>query len=139
MKQHRWPFVVVVAVLAVILVMWAPAQVQEQVPDVIRAKRFQLVDDLGQLRAELHLGDIDGSGNLRLYDAEGRIRVKVGTSVDGSTGLLLLNDDIEPAVEVFVSKAEGVRVELFGEDGTTRIIRPWAPMPSLRTPDSSWP
>jgi hypothetical protein len=90
------------------------ATAAEQDLEIIRAQRIQLVDADGQLRGELHLGDVDGSGNFRLFDGAGRIRVKLGTSLEGATGLLLMDDSIEPAVRLLVDQPKGPRLEIGG-------------------------
>ena len=64
-------------------------------PKVIRAQSFELVDTRGEVRLQLHLGE-DGSGNLRIRDGNGKVRVKLGTSAAGSTGLLLMDQSVDP-------------------------------------------
>jgi hypothetical protein len=91
-------------------------------PKVIRAQSIELVDDKGQVRAQLHLG-VDGSGNLRLKDASGRVRIKLGTSVAGATGLLLMDQSIEPAISLVTGK-EGTSITLVGPGDTRRVIGP---------------
>jgi hypothetical protein len=47
--------------------------VAEPVPEVVKAKRFELVDSEGKVRAALALHE-DGSPGLCLCDEEGRVR-----------------------------------------------------------------
>jgi len=125
MTPNRWWYALVGALPAFGLGAWvASLSAQPAALDVVRARSFQLVDDRGQVRGELHLGGIDGSGNFRLFDASGRVRVKLGTSVDGNTGLLLLNDDMKPAVTIGVSKAEDAAMTVTSRSGQIRVIKP---------------
>lgn len=48
-------------------------------PKVIRAQSIEPVDARGEVRLQLHLGEY-GSGNLRIRDGNGKVRVKLGTS-----------------------------------------------------------
>ncbi len=91
-------------------------------PEVIRAQSIELVDARGEVRLQLHLGE-DGSGNLRIRDGNGRVRVKLGTSAAGSTGLLLMDQSVEPAVWLVADKS-GSRISLLGPDGKRRAITP---------------
>jgi hypothetical protein len=79
-------------------------QAQEKNPGVLRAQAIELVDKQGQVRAQLHLGE-DGGGNLRLRDATGTVRVKLGATTQGS-GLILMDQDVEPAVWMAVKNSE---------------------------------
>jgi hypothetical protein len=91
-------------------------------PKVIRAQSIELVDERGEVRAQLHLG-IDGSGNLRLKDAKGRVRVKLGTSVEGATGLLLMDQSIEPTISLATGKP-GTNITLVGAEQKRLVITP---------------
>ena len=66
------------------------------VTDVVQARLIELVDERGQVRAQLHIG-ADGGGNLRLRNGQGEVRVKLGATADGA-GLLLMDQATEPGV-----------------------------------------
>lgn len=91
-------------------------------PKVVRAQSFELVDARGEVRLQLHLGD-DGSGNLRIRDGNGKVRVKLGTSAAGSTGLLLLDQSVEPTLSL-VAGESGTSITLLGSDHKRRVIAP---------------
>jgi hypothetical protein len=91
-------------------------------PAVIRAQAIELVDARGDARLRLYLGD-DGSGNLRIRDGNGKVRVKLGTSAAGSTGLLLMDQSVEPAVWL-VADRSGSSISLVGRDGKRRPVTP---------------
>lgn len=102
------------AILAFAL-MWTTAQSQTppDIPDVLRAHAIELVNERGDVVAELHLGE-GGSGQLRLRNANGEVRVKLGPSNDGAgAGLILMDKDTEPAVQLRAS-VDGPRLLLGG-------------------------
>ena len=47
------------------------------VPDVVRAKHFELIDDLGNKRATIGI-DQDGTTQIILYDAKGKVTWAAG-------------------------------------------------------------
>jgi hypothetical protein len=77
--------------------------VAQAVAPVLRARAVELVDDRGVVRAQL---DVESSGEvvLRLRDAGGTIRVKLGASAEGS-GLVLLDDAAEPGIHMLATRA----------------------------------
>jgi hypothetical protein len=79
-------------------------QAKESAPSVLRAQAFELVNKQGQVVAQLYLGE-DGAGNLRLRDASGTVRVKLGATAQGS-GLLLMDKEVEPAISLAVKDSE---------------------------------
>jgi hypothetical protein len=99
----------------------ARADEAEQVPAVLRARMFELVDDRGQVRANLKV-EPDGVAVFRLRDSKGTIRVKLGGSEDGS-GLLLLDDRTEPAIHLQVQPS-GTRLTLGEEGKEPRVFSP---------------
>ena len=61
------------------------------IPDVIQAKVFQLVDDNGNIRAELKTG-YDDEPSFALFDKDGVTRLEAG--LHGSNGFItLLNEN----------------------------------------------
>jgi hypothetical protein len=99
----------------------AQAEEAEKVPAVLRARMIELVDERGQIRANLKV-EPGGEVVFRLRDAKGTIRVKLGASEDGS-GLLLLDDRTEPAVHV-LAKPTGTTLTLAEKDKEKRVIKP---------------
>ena len=92
-----------------------------QTPKVIRAQEIELVDQRGQVRAQLHIGE-DGGGNLRLRSGDGTVRVKMAGTADGS-GLLLFDKEAEPALS-FASNKSGTSVTLAEKGKEKRVIKP---------------
>jgi hypothetical protein len=99
----------------------ASAEEAETVPAVLRARMIELVDEQGQIRANLKM-EPGGEVVFRLRDAEGKIRVKLGAAQDGS-GLLLLDDRTEPAVQMLAKRA-GTTVTLAEKGKENRVIKP---------------
>jgi hypothetical protein len=96
-----------------------PAQA-EVVPAVLRAQAIELVDSNGRVRAQLNVTS-GGEAVLRLRDAKGVIRVKLGADASGS-GLLLANERTEPGVHILATRT---RTSLtLQRGGQRRVLRP---------------
>jgi hypothetical protein len=106
--------------LFLILTQAKPTTAQSVVP-ILRAQAIELVDDHGQIRAQLN-AESNGETIFRLRDANGTIRVKLGAAEDGS-GLLLLDEATGPGVHILVEPT-GATLTLTGEDGQQQVIRP---------------
>jgi hypothetical protein len=115
----------VVLALAVVVLLFAALRqssavaqgVAAEAPDVLRARAIELVDERGQVRAQLEVED-SGEVVFRLRDSEGTIRVKLGAAKDGS-GLLLLDEKTEPGVHL-LAKDDGTSLTL--SDGAGRRV-----------------
>ncbi len=92
-----------------------------KVPEVLRARMIELVDESGQVRANLKV-EQGGEAVFRMRDAKGTIRVKIGASEDGS-GLLLNDDRTEPGVQL-LAKRTGTTITLSEKDKEKRVIKP---------------
>ena len=93
----------------------------ESVPDVLRARAWELVDARGRMRAAMNLSP-DGAVVLRLTDPSGTIRVKLAADERGS-GLVLLNGATEVGAHI-TADGEGSTVTLANADGRSQTIRP---------------
>lgn len=100
----------------------AIAQDANQISPVVRARGFELVDERGQVRAQIYLGE-DGGGSIRLRDKTGAIRVKLGVSTQGDTGLLVLDEAVNPAIQIITDKS-GTSLSLAEKGKEKRVIRP---------------
>jgi hypothetical protein len=94
--------------------------VAQSAPPILRARAIELVDDRGVVRAQLDV-EPDGEVVLRLRDAGGAIRVKLGASVEGS-GLVLLDEATEPGIHM-LAKRGGTSVTL-KKGQQQHVIRP---------------
>ena len=90
-------------------------------PETLRARAIELVDERGQVRAQLNV-ESSGEAVFRLRDQKGEIRVKLGASGEGS-GLLLLDGATEPAIHM-LAKGSGTSLTLSGKGGLRRVITP---------------
>src|SRR5262245_35853710 len=88
---------------------------------VLRAEGFELVDKVGRVVAQLHVGE-DGGGNIRLRSGDGMVRVKLGATAEGSA-LILFDKQAEPAVWLATNKS-GTSVTLAEKDKEKKILKP---------------
>ena len=117
-----WHLLIGMNVLVLGALAWTTAQsATGPVSDVIRARLIELVNEQGEMRAQLHLGE-DGGGNLRLRSGEGEIRVKFGAVEDGA---ILLMFDQTAEVGVRLARDEnGASLTLVDADGVEETIAP---------------
>jgi hypothetical protein len=84
---------------------------------VLRAEKFELVDQTGTIRAVL--GSVSSTVHgLTLYDPNGRPRAGLGVSADGTAMMQLLGPQSTVAVVV---EESGVAKVVFMKDGLQRI------------------
>lgn len=122
MDSHQLLFGVTAINLMLVATTWTGTRATHPPhPKVVRAEAIELVDQRGQVRLQLHLGQ-DGSGNLRIKDGNGKVRVKLGTSAEGSTGLLLMDQSIEPTLWLQTARS-GTSITMVA-DGKRRVITP---------------
>jgi hypothetical protein len=107
----------IVFLLAGMMVMFSANHINPQKFDKITVKEFEMVDKNGQQRASIKVED-DGEVVLRLRDAKGTIRVKLGANEDGS-GLILLDDSTNPGLHA-LAKSGGTSLTLMDKAGTKR-------------------
>jgi len=117
--------VITLTVINLVLLLFVLAQAEsttaQSVTPVLRAQAIELVDDHGQIRAQLNV-ESNGEAVFRLRDATGAIRVKLGAAEDGS-GLLLIDESTEPGVHILV-KPTGATLTLTGKDGQQQVLKP---------------
>lgn len=114
--------VVNLGLFAALLLSAAPTNPTDTVaPSVVRAQAIELVDAAGNVRAQLYLGT-DGAGNLRLRNAKGEVRVKLGAQDDGA-GLLFLDKNTEPAVQLKTGQAD-TSLTLTDLEKKQRVVAP---------------
>jgi hypothetical protein len=118
--------VVNLAILTLAMRQQKPAEPAAQ--DVIRARRFELVDERGVVRSSLKI-EPEGAVVFRLTDPKGEIRVKLGAGADGS-GLLLTDETTEPGIHLLARRAgtgdkpNTTRIVITGADGKQKLIEP---------------
>jgi hypothetical protein len=123
MKTNRVAIVLTLLNLALLIALvgrgWPVAA--QDVPDVLRARSWELVDASGRSRATMTVSP-EGEAVLRLRDRNGTIRVKLGADERGS-GLLLLNASTEPGAQVLAT-ATASTLTLTNPDGRKQVIAP---------------
>ncbi len=90
-----------------------------QVAEVIRAKQFVVVDQDGNMRAELSL-NADGKPGMALYDENEKYRVTLGLNKDGEPGLRLYDKDGKTSVMLSLNKDEEPSLWLADKSGKRR-------------------
>lgn len=112
---------VVNLILLIVLVTQSRLIATQTVPEVLRVRAFELVDENGHVRAQLNV-EPEGGVVFRLRDENETIRVKLGASAEGS-GLVLINDQTEPGVHILTDQ-NGSSLTLTEEDGSQEVIKP---------------
>lgn len=106
---------------AVNLLPIAQAHSGAEISEVARTKLIEIVDGKGQVVAQLHSSE-DGGGQLRLRSSSGAVRVKLGSTADGS-GLILMDNDSEPAIVHSVGRS-GTSLTLAQKGKNRRTLEP---------------
>ncbi len=128
MKTQRFTIILVIlnlGLLSLVLTRDHPVLAQEQA-QILRARGLELIDDAGQVRASFIL---ESEAVLRLFDANGTIRVKLAAGSTGS-GLVLLDENTELGVQIIARReatpttANTTSISLTGSDGQRRVITP---------------
>ena len=128
MKTQRLTIILVIlnlGLLSVVLTQRNPALAQEQA-QILRARGLELIDHAGQVRASFIL---ESEAVLRLFDANGTLRVKLGAGGTGS-GLVLLDENTELGVQIIARReatpttVNTTSISLTGSDGKRRMITP---------------
>jgi hypothetical protein len=89
--------------------------------DVLRAKLIELVNEAGEMRAQLFIGE-NGGGQMRLRNGAGEIRVKLGATDDGAI-LLMLDRETEPGVRL-ATESSGPNLKLIDPAKGETIVAP---------------
>ena len=109
------------------LAFWSQVQVTsaQAVPDVLRAKGLEIVDDRGFVRAQIIVQPGGNTVLFRLIDQNQKPLVKLGAGADGS-GLMLTGDPARQewsGIQVLAKPAGSTR-RLLNVDGKERVIKP---------------
>ena len=128
MKSHK--VLVGVTVLNVLLVAAAwfglvgvgVGSAQSSSDGALEASGFDMVNDAGVVVGQLYVGE-DGSGQIRLRDANGVVRVKLGAGMDGAGLILFQGGDPQPGVSAIVNE-DGTKITLQEGEETKRTLKP---------------
>ena len=126
-KGGRFALALTALNIVATLAFWSQVQVTsaQAVPDVLRAKGLEIVDDRGVVRAQIVVQPGGGTVLFRLIDQKQKPLVKLGAGTDGS-GLMLTGD---PATQEWsgiqvMAKPAGSTPRLLNLDGKERVIKP---------------
>src|SRR5512145_399164 len=109
-------------ILLIVVITQSRTIANQTIPDVLRVRAFELVDETGHVRAQLNIDETNGEVIFRLRDEKETIRVKLGASEEGS-GLLLINDLTEPGVHL-MAKQDDTSLTLTDQSGAEQVIKP---------------
>ena len=90
------------------------------IPDVVQAKAFQLVDDSGKVRAELSTTS-DGDPSFVLLDEGGQIRLSATLNESQQPFLALFDQNGQGRFQVCLDELEQPQLCLYGKDGRLRL------------------
>jgi hypothetical protein len=124
MKINRLAVALTVINLILLIVVIAQNRMiaNQTIPEVLRVRAFELVDENGRVRAQLNIDETNGEVIFRLRDEKETIRVKLGASEEGS-GLLLINDLTEPGVHLLAKQGD-TSLTIINQNGAEQIIKP---------------
>ena len=127
MTINRFALALTVLNALAMLAFWSQQQVAraQAVPDILRAKGLEIVDDRGIVRAQIVVQPNDGGVLFRLIDQQRKPLVKLGAGADGS-GLMLTGDPARQdwsGIQVLARPA-GNTLRLLNLDGRERVIKP---------------
>jgi hypothetical protein len=127
LKINRFALALTVVNVLAMIVFWSQQQVAraQAVPDILRAKGLEIVDDRGIVRAQIIVQPNDGGVLFRLIDQKQKPLVKLGAGADGS-GLMLTGDPARQdwsGIQV-LAKPAGSTLRLLNLDGKERVIKP---------------
>lgn len=123
MKADRLAVALTVINFVLLIIVLAQSRViaTQTIPQVLRVRAFELVDENGEVRAQFNV-EANGEVVFRLRDEKGTVRVKMGASEEGS-GLLLINHLTEPGVQILADQ-NGSSLTLTEEGGAKRVVEP---------------
>ena len=124
MNTNRIALVLTVTNFIILLVILLQGRMisTQTIPDTLRVRTLQLVDENGEVRAQLNVSDPGGEAVFRMMDQEGTIRVKLGASEEGS-GLVLLNELTEPGVHI-LAQEDNTSLTITNQSGAIQVIKP---------------
>ena len=127
MTINRFVLAITVVNILGMLAFWSQMQVAraQAVPDILRARGLEIVDDRGNVRAQILVQPNDGGVLFRLIDQQRKPLVKLGAGADGS-GLMLTADPVRQnwsGIQV-LAKPGGSTIRLLNLDGKDRVIKP---------------
>lgn len=99
---------------------------QEKVSDVIRAKRFEVVDDKGMKRAELAYEQGRVTLGLSSLDGDKKVQTALGLSIgrDGDATLMMVNTEEKTGIELRLPAKGQPEISLEGKDGKRKVLLP---------------
>src|SRR5262245_18596447 len=127
LNMNRFALALTFVNMLAMIAFWSQQQPTraQPVPDILRAKALEIVDDRVMVRAQIIIQPNDGDVLFRLIDQRQKPLVKLGAGANGS-GLMLTGDPVRQdwsGIQV-LAKPAGSTLRLLNVDGKERVIRP---------------
>ena len=126
MSRSKWAIVVVVlVVLAAVATAYAAGKTAAPVQEVVRAKRFELVDAEGRVRIEIGMGGVDRrwqTPGVRLLDQKGNVRATLEVYPQGHPNLTLRDEKGEVRAMLALAFDDSPVIWMYDEKGKTRAV-----------------
>lgn len=84
---------------------------ERQEYDIVRARKFEIVDEEGQVRAAIGPGE-EGSTGVQFYDREGEAKIQLSVSSSGSGELWLRDSSGSDQAAIYTESGDGPFVSL---------------------------
>jgi len=120
MSRGRWALVIAAVCLVVTAaaIAYAAGQATAPVQEVVRAQKFELVDEAGKMRAALAM--LPSGAGLGLYDNDGKLRADLLLLSDGGPRLRLLDKEEKPRAGLMLLADGSPALVLYDKDGKAR-------------------
>ncbi len=102
-ELQRWRRAAMALIVGATVLGCAAASRQEEVPEMVTARGFDVVNEAGKIVASMH-PDESGDGRLELYNSRGTRVVEVLADEAGSGRILVSNNRYRPVVRITVDQ-----------------------------------
>ena len=123
MKERRLAILLsIINLILISLLLFQGNTMPPSSSDIVRARLLEVLDENGTVRAQIKVESNPDAVVLRLRDAKGDVRVKLGADERGS-GMVLSNGSSDPGLHL-LSKTDNVKITLTDKNGQQRVITP---------------
>ena len=118
-KLRRYQLIFGLFIMAIVTVFITSFSGRNEVPDIIQAKKFQLVDNNGSILLEMNKES--GNGSITTYTPSGKKLVRLFTSTSGCGAINSFNADGDVIFKVTNTTDQGGYLSLFNKE-TKEIV-----------------
>ena len=123
-SRRSTPFIIVALLLPLAALAFAagkPGKTTAPAPEVVKARRFEVVDDSDRVRMRA-LVTPEGETRMEILDPQGRVRGEMALDADGNPRLCLRDEGNVPRAALFFKPKTGPGLELRDVQGRVRTI-----------------